>query len=296
MISKEALLGVIYIDTQSRLVSYNKDDLTLLNSIASQAAVSISNARMHSKIVEQKQVENELEIAHSIQRNLLPKEMPSIDGFEAAALCKPAKHVGGDYYDFIPLENDCLGIAIADVSGKGVPAAILSSSVRAALQVETRYSQHSISDMIQKINTMAWRDTTSSMFLSMVYGVLDAPERNFTYVNAGHNYPMLFLPDGSRIDLDVGGTLLGVAEDITYQQGSVDLPKGSVLVIYTDGVIDIQNEDGESMGLTELTAFIESHLDLSADDLIQKIYEYAFRFKGAADPYDDFTLIVLKSV
>ncbi|MFC1601167.1 SpoIIE family protein phosphatase [Candidatus Sumerlaeota bacterium] len=295
LICEDRILGVLYIDSQSRLMSYTQTDLALLNSIAAQASVAIANARLHQQLVEQEKMASELNVARTIQMNLLPRETPQLPGLEIAAICLPARQVGGDYYDFVELEDGLWGVAVADVSGKGVPAAILSSAIRSALQVESRHSHNDLPRMVGQLNQMVRRDSPHSMFATLLFGVLDCARHLFRYINAGHEYPLLFDASGNRRELDVGGPVLGIVEEHTYLEQTVSLEPGSLLVIYTDGVTDIQNQEEQMWTRERLSELIQNNRELAAEDLADLVYREAMKFKGHADQFDDFTLIVISS-
>lgn len=294
IIFKDDIFGVIYIDTQSGITAYDQEELELVNGIANQSAMAIANAKLHNRLVRQHKIEKEMEIARTIQMNLLPKVYPRIDDVDISAMSLPAKKVGGDYYDFIPLDDGRYGIVVADVSGKGVPAAILLATIRAALLIEARKGSPSVTSVISRMNEMACRDTTNNMYVTMIYGILDPVKKVFEYVNAGHVYPLLFHTDDSIKQLKTGGCFLGIMENAEYQSQKVTLKPGRTLVLYTDGVTDTMNPKGEIFGLARLKNCIRNNLKNSARDIRDVIYEESATFRKDADQFDDFTLIVMK--
>ncbi|MDX2176368.1 MAG: SpoIIE family protein phosphatase [Candidatus Sumerlaeia bacterium] len=292
---KNEALGVVYIDTQSRAMAFTNEELELLTSIANQAAVAIVNARLHSQLVEQHKVAREMEIARNIQMNLLPKTYPDIPGYQLSAMSLPAKQVGGDYYDFLHLPDGRLCLAIADVSGKGVSAAILTATTRSYLQSETQHPEISILQTMSRINRMVLRDVAGgSMYVTMVALYLDPVEGHFEFVNAGHAFPILLLPNGEMKFLRAGGVFLGIMDDVEFQSDSEVIPPGGVVVLYTDGVTDILSPEGEAFGNERFYELVRDKQHLSAEEIRNAIYQTCIRHRGTADQFDDFTLIVLK--
>jgi len=295
IIYKGDVLGAVYIDTNTRMLPFTKEELELLTGITNQAAVAITNARMHEQLVEQHKIAREMEIARTIQMNLLPKTYPEIEGFEISAMSLPAKHVGGDYYDFLRLPDGRMALAVADVSGKGVPAAILTATTRSYLQSETQHPRSSLAETVSRINGMVMRDVTNDMYVTMTLVYLESEVSKLEYVNAGHCHPILMSPDGTTRYLDKGGLFLGImAEEAEYEVGSYELAPGDVLLLSTDGVTDIQNEEGEIFGDERLHELLRESLDLTAEGIRNKIYQTCLEHRGEADQFDDFTLIVLK--
>jgi len=293
--AQDKVLGVVYIDSRNFKDEYTENDLALLTSIADQAALAISNALLHETLVQQNRLERELEIARTIQMNLLPKQPPIVSGFDIAAMSLPAKRVGGDYYDFIQIDSDHLGIAVADVSGKGVPAAIFTASVRSALQVEARREPR-LETIFSSLNGMACRDAADNMFVALFFGVLQLSSRRFRFVNAGHCFPFILDAEGRETRLETGGCVLGVMPGRRYEQGEVRLTPNSTMIIYSDGVTDILNERSEAFGIERLRALIAEGMGLSAEVLRQRIFETTKRHMGSADQFDDYTLVIIKAL
>lgn len=297
LVCKNEVLGVLYLDRRLPKSGYGEADLRLVVGIANQSAVAIANSRLHMKLLEQHAREMELEIARSIQEGLLPATMPELPGFEICGVSRPAKMVGGDYFDVIALEDGRYILAIADVSGKGVPAAILLASVRAAVQVETRglKTEQELLAVMERLNQMVWRDTAGNMFVTMVLGLLDPARRRLAYCNAGHVYPLL-CHAGGRIDtLATGGCFLGVIPGYAFELGEAELPAGASLIFYTDGVTDMMNPQREMFGQQRLNDFVVTAGGLSARDFCQHLEEAAKFYRNGAEPFDDFTVMVLKS-
>lgn len=299
IICKDDVLGVIYLDSRTRFVSFAQDELELLTSISNQSALAISNAKLHTKIVEQKAFEKEMEIARNIHRNLLPKEPPEIPNFEIAALNVAAKKVSGDYYDFIPLPDGRWAIIIADVSGKGVPAALLISMVRSHFRTQSLLMPiKNIFEIVSTANKMICKETSDNMFVALVYGMLNGNNGEFEYINAGHTYPILFKKNKNfdTETLEVGGCFLGIEESTKYKVDKITFERGDILLLFTDGVTDAQNSKGEFFGAEALVNFVKKHNTLNAHKLCDSIYKNVKGFMESTTQFDDFTLIVIKAL
>ncbi|MCX7046488.1 MAG: SpoIIE family protein phosphatase [Candidatus Sumerlaeota bacterium] len=296
LIHRDKVLGVIYLDSRSSLFPYQREELELVTGIINQAATAIANARLHARVVQQERIEREMEIARAIQTNLLPRAAPDFPGFDIWGLSVPATKVGGDYFDYIPRGPKELALAIADVSGKGVPAALLTAVMRASLQIYASNLMAEVREIMSQMNRAICRDATDNMFVSCVFGILNSARRTFTYVNAGHCYPLLYLPDGRRIELDEGGLFLGLLDNTEYRVGQVAMPPGATLFLYTDGLTDMANEKTELFGASRLLDEVEQNLHRPAMDLCEYVFGAVREFRGGADQFDDCTLIAIKSL
>ena len=296
LVVKEEVLGVIYVDTQELdLVSYTNDELELLSGIANQAALAISNARLYKQSLQQEALDRELEIARNIQTNLLPKMFPHTPGVEMAAMSLPARKVGGDFYDFIRLEDGRIAIVVADVSGKGVAAAILTATIRASVRMETHLGgRHGVAGVVAAVNRWTCRDASNNMFATMFYGVLNPTDMSFEFTNAGHVYPVIFRANGDIIPLETGGCFLGIMELVDYQSDFVTFAPGDMLVIYTDGVTDSHNADDEVFGLDRLMEVARNNREKNAVEIRDAIHAATLQFRGQHEQFDDLTLLVAK--
>jgi len=295
IIYKETVLGVVYISSAT-FQSFTREDQELITGIANQAAMAISNVRMYNQLVMQQKLEKEMEIARTIQMNLLPKEYPELANFELSALSLPAKQVGGDYYDFIKQTDGRVALVIADVSGKGVPAALLTTTVRAAMQTLAQTSSLPTTQLVGAVNAMTTRDSLNNMFVTMVYAAVDNDNRRVEFINAGHAHPVLFSPDGTDRPLIKGGSFLGIDMEMEFESETLDLPVGSVLILYTDGVTDTTDDHEQQFGVERFKRTVRENLSKSADDIRDAIYEATLAFRGTVPQFDDFTLLVLKCV
>jgi sigma-B regulation protein RsbU (phosphoserine phosphatase) len=236
----------------------------------------------------------ELKIAHEIQQSFLPDAIPLLRGFELAALNLPAKEVGGDFYDFIPISKDKMGLTIADVSGKGVPAALFMALSRTVVRANAR-GNPSVAEVIRDANSMITADSKSGMFVTLFYAILDLKERALTYVNAGHNPPMMFEEkSGDLIMLRARGVALGAMEEIELEERTLELAHGDVVVFYTDGVTEAVDAHEQQFGEERLLSLMKEHHQLSAAALVERIKASVLAFCGEVPQYDDITLMVLK--
>jgi len=234
--------------------------------------------------------DEELQRAREIQESLLPKEIPQLPGFEVASAWKPARAVGGDYFDVLKLGPNRLAICIADVSGKGVPAALLMANVQASLRASVR-DLDSPARVCSIINGMLCESIAADKFVTFFCGVLDAASRTFRYCNAGHPYPIL-VSSGAVRTLDQNGAVLGVFPTWTYQDSSVDLSSGDRLLLFTDGITEAEGPGGEEFGMEKVAAFAESHAANSAVKMNQQLIAQVTEFCGAHFR-DDATLLVV---
>ncbi len=234
----------------------------------------------------------ELQIARDIQMSFLPEKLPRIPAYDLAAMSLPAKEVGGDFYDAIPLPDERLGIVMADVSGKGVPAALFMALSRTVVRAHARHS--GAKDAIRDANILIAEDSKSGMFVTLFYGVVDAARLTMTYVNAGHNPPMLFRGDGEPRELKATGIILGVMDDAEYEERTVDLAGGDLLLLYTDGVTEAINPEEEQFGEERLIATVQEYRHLPSNEIVERIQQAVFAFCGREPQFDDLTLMVLK--
>jgi sigma-B regulation protein RsbU (phosphoserine phosphatase) len=242
-------------------------------------------------LLQLRQQEQEIVEARAIQQGLLPKEIPQLPGYEIAAAWQSALIVGGDYYDILPFGDDELGLCIADVAGKGLPAAFLMSNLQAAVR-GLASSAVSPDALCTRLNALLCRNMTRDRFITFFYAVLDGPSRRLRYASAGHNPPVLQRRDGSHKRLTEGGGVLGVFPDQTFGLGTAQLAPGDRVVFFTDGVTEANSPKGEEFGEARLLALLEEHRSLSAEALQKNILRAAADFSGG-HRHDDATLVIL---
>lgn len=295
---QDKILGVLWVGDkegrQKELLDFTEADARLLNNFANQAAVALENAKLYQASLEKERMERELEVAASIQQNLLPKEAPRIQGYDIASLCIPCRQVGGDYFDFIPLSQEKLALTIADVSGKGIPAALLVSTLQASLQAHSE-AEHPPADLVQKLAKSMYRCSLPNKFVTFFFSVLELSKGELSSTNAGHNYPLIISSDGEIKRLKEGGFCLGLFEKSEYSQESNKINQGDILVMYTDGLSEAQNSKEEEFGEPRLIEEVCSHRKLKAAEIIDKILDSVKKFSSTEQFMDDLTLVIIKS-
>ena len=291
---KEQVQGVVYVDNRYQKGIFKQADLELLESIASSAGIAIENARLYQVAVDKGRMERELQVAREVQASLIPPYVPQLKGWEFAACWKPAHEVSGDFYDFITLPQGRTGLVVADVSDKGMPAAIFMALSRSIIRAVVGRNDRPAADMTQ-VNHLIWQDTAQEMFITFFYAQLDIDSQELTYVNAGHN-PPLFLKKGSPIkELTRTGMAAAVEGDVVYEQDVIKFEKGDCLLIYTDGIIDSVSKKG-SYGLERLKEVYEKYHGYDAADMVAAIEKDVCGFSADAVPVDDVTMLVIKKV
>ncbi|HEX7358334.1 MAG TPA: SpoIIE family protein phosphatase [Ignavibacteriaceae bacterium] len=285
--------GLIILGKRVNNVDYTDTDIEFIFSVGSLAIISMENRRLFKEALEKQKLEEELDLAREIQRNLLPQKIPHYKNFEIAALNVSSKQVGGDYYDIIELdENDCC-IAIADVSGKGVPASLLMANMQAFLQVICRQNVP-LDKATGLINDLISKNTADGKFITFFWGILNDIEKTFKYVNAGHNPPLL-IRNGKIIKLEIGGMILGVMKTlIPYRSEKIQLIKDDVIVMFTDGITEAMNKKGEEYSDTSLEKLSLEISKETSENIINKIQLDVQKFTDGASQSDDITLVVIK--
>lgn len=244
---------------------------------------------------EKERLQKELEIANDIQQSFLPRSVPKIKGVELAAFNLPAREVGGDFYDFIPITIDKWGLTIADVSGKGIPAALFMALSRTLVRASTTRNP-AAAEAIMQANKLIFEDSQSTdMFVTLFYAILDSTKKSLRYVNAGHNPPLLIRETpGDIVLLKAKGIALGVIDNIELEETEIELTKGDVVVLYTDGVTEAISENKERFEQERLTKVITKNRNSPAQDILKEIKEELLRFAGKQPQFDDITLMILK--
>jgi phosphoserine phosphatase RsbU/P len=292
IISGNFIVGAINLEAD-QIAAFPSQSVSLLENLASYAAVALERAKTHHQLMEARGVERELEIAHEIQTKLLPKDLPSISGYEFAGLNVPSERVGGDYYDFIPITENDIGIVVADVAGKGFAAGLVMASLRSALrmQVETTYG---IRTVIGNVNRFLYDSTGPERFVTAFYGVFDSRTCRLTYVNAGHNPPILIHKDGRIVELVAGGPLLGVVREAEYYEAMAEVEPGAILILYTDGIVEAGGDHGDEFGEERIIDIALTNKHRPANEIAREIELAAVKFHGLSSPLDDRTVLVVK--
>ncbi|MBC8234529.1 SpoIIE family protein phosphatase [bacterium] len=293
LISKEKALGTIHAYV-CESHEFTEEQIALFRAIANQAVIAIEGAKLYEESLEKHRMEQELSLASEVQYQLLPHACPDIEDFEIAADCIFCRYgIGGDFYDFIPISERYLGIAIADVVGKGVPSAILMSETRAALRAQVENIHHP-DEIIERVNRTLYRDTRPTEFVTMFYCRLDINQKTLAYTNAGHNPPVL-VRDGELMLLQKGGTILGFMEDAEYEEERIQLMPGDLLFLYTDGITEVKPINGdEHFGEERLHKILQENAWMGANEIKEQIFQEIHTFVGGEPLDDDLTMLVLK--
>jgi sigma-B regulation protein RsbU (phosphoserine phosphatase) len=292
IVNQEKVLGAFKLES-NRPDGFNREDLEWLSVVASQAAISLAKAAIYQGMVEKRRLGEQLRIARNVQLSLLPTGAPTLAGLDLGGINIPSEEIGGDYFDFIPIVEGHLGIVIADVVGKGIPASLIMASFRAFLRAEIR-NNYAIRTIFAKVNNLLKEWLKDNQFVSAFYGVLDIGRRRLTYSSAGHHPAILLRDDGRRRYLSSGGPVLGILAGAGYNERFIDLLPGDILVLYTDGVVETENREGEVFDAERLETFVRAHATLGARELCELIYVELSRFSGRAQPVDDTTIVIAK--
>lgn len=294
MTSHNDVKGYLLVGGKLNRQPFTEEDQKFLEALASIVIASLENARLFQEELAKKSLEEDLHIAFTIQQNLLPKSIPSYPAFEIAAMNTPSKHVGGDYYDVLPLPDDELLLVIADVSGKGTPASLLMANTQAALRALAPLGL-SLSDMVGRVNELLYSNTSQDKFVTFFCGKLHIPSRRLTFTNAGHNPPVLLHKDGSKEYLSEGGIILGIMESfLPYREETVQLHEGDVLLLFTDGVSEALDKDKNEFTDEKLEQSLSEHRDEPASLLLSKILLDVQTHAYGAEQSDDITMLAVK--
>lgn len=283
-------IGVLRVYTDQEQ-EFSQLRINLLKAVAAQAAAAIENARLLTESMEAEALEKQVRMAADVQQRMIPQQPPVVRGVELAAVYVTCFELGGDFYDFIPLPYDNVGLVVADVSGKGVPASLIMASVRAALRAQVDHVYY-LDDVIRRLNIALHRDTKPEEFVTLFYGVLDAKNRRLTYCNAGHP-PGLILRDGKIIELGSQNMVLGIDPAEPFVQSVVELKSNDALLLYTDGLPDARNIQDESFGRTRILEALKQG-GKSAEEISQNLLWSMRRFAGLTKATDDVTIVAAR--
>jgi phosphoserine phosphatase RsbU/P len=291
-------MGVLALGNGPASPSFTPSDFVVFKSIAEQSAFALYNAIIYSEANEKKRLDHDLEIARDIQRILLPSEAPVLPGFEIAGLNIPARHVSGDYFDYVTVDNDKLGVAIADVSGKGVPASIIMAICRSVLRSQAS-GNPSPADVLQKVNRQLYPDIKEDMFISMAYVILDHAHGTVMMSRAGHDAPIVFdHATGGVTPIKPPGMVLGIDSGSVFDRITGDfaltLNQGDCLLLYTDGVTEALDANGDEFGPERMMETIRASAPEGAPAIIRRLIEELRTFVGVQPQNDDITLIAIR--
>ncbi len=290
-------LGVLALARSGKSRPFGPEHFNTFKALAEQSAFSLFDAFLHHEAAEKKQIEKDLNIANEVQRILLPSEPPVIAGFEVAGTNMPARYVSGDYFDYIALDEDRTGVVIADVSGKGIPAALLMAMTRTALRLLARGGGEP-ADVIRRLNAQLYPDIREDMFISLAYVEIDRRSDEIRLVRAGHDAPLIYRaadksvtrvnPPGMAVGIDSGSAFNRVTNDF-----SLVLAPGDCLVLYTDGVTEAQDRNGDEFGLEAMIRSVQASATEGAAGIVQRVTSDVKAFIGDQPPHDDITLITI---
>ena len=289
----EKVFGIIYADSPIAEGRFTEDHLKVLTTLASVAAIRVENARLVEARFQQERLERELQLAMEIQQRFQPTAPPSVPGYELQGISFPCYEIGGDYYDFIQREDGRLVIALGDVSGKGTAAALLMSSLHAAIHAQTG-SHDTLVKTISAVNRYLADNIPSNRFVTLFYAELDPESGAVSFLNAGHNPPLIVHAAGTVEQLASGGLPLGIKADAEYREGRTHLQMGDVLVIYSDGVTEAASPSGEEFGPTRLYEVVSRNVDASAAGIRDRIESALTKFSQGTQAADDITLVIVK--
>jgi len=294
IISNDEVIGVFDLESDE-LNAYSEDDLEVLMLLASQVAIIIEKVMLHEQLIEKKRLEGQLEVARQVQLELLPASDPRLPGFDISAYNFPTEEVSGDYYDWVRLHNDQIGVVVADVAGKGVPAALLMAFLRASLRLATHIG-YSPQTSMAKVNFLLWESIERNQFVTAFYGILDATNRTLAYANAGHNPPLLLSADGTSCFLSHGAVPLGMFSDTRYHEYYLTMAPGDQLILYTDGVTEATNPREEEFGRERLLKSVKACRDLPAREMIASIQKDVSAWTDGLGAHDDVTIFIIKAL
>lgn len=289
----EKVFGIIYADSPIAEGRFTEDHLKVLTTLASVAAIRVENARLVEARFQQERLERELQLAMEIQQRFQPTAPPVVPGYEFQGISFPCYEIGGDYYDFIQREDGRLVIALGDVSGKGTAAALLMSSLHAAIHAQTG-SHDTLVETISAVNRYLADNIPPNRFVTLFYAELDPESGALSFLNAGHNPPLIVHAAGTVEQLASGGLPLGIKADADYREGRTHLQMGDVLVIYSDGVTEAASPNGEEFGPTRLYEVVSRNVDASAAGIRDRIESALTKFSQGTQAADDITLVIVK--
>lgn len=295
---KKDLLGIVTLGPKKSEEPYSISDAKLLGSVAAQTGLALENSRLTatiaSEIAKREWMSREIDIARDVQQKLFPQKLPQIDHVDCAGHCRPAQGVGGDYYDFLSLPGGRLGVALGDVAGKGIPAALLMASLQASLRGQRLSGPDDLAQLMTNLNFLIHAASPDNRYATFFYGELDPTTRRLDYVNAGHNAPMLFRAAGGIERLRASGTVVGLVEAGRYEQRFVLLERGDLLLVYSDGISEAMNSDDVEWGEEQLAAAAVAAFPCRAESLIERLFVAADAFAAGAVQHDDMTVVAVR--
>jgi len=296
LVMKEKVIGAVYVDNRLQSGIFREEDLELLNAIAASAAIAIENARLYQIAVEKGRMDGELEMASRVQSSLIPRETPQIPGWDFSARWVPARQVAGDFYDYFPVGNGKLGVVIADVVDKGMPASLFMAYSRSLIRASMA-SAGNPNAGIEAVNRLICADDAYGMFLTLVFAEVGSRSGQVSYVNAGHNPPLYYQAEMDELTaLERTGMLVGVEAEAVYEERQISLQGGDFILMYTDGITEAINTQEQVFGMERLRSVVMELRHRSAEQIAQGIQLAIETFTASMQPFDDITLMVIKRI
>lgn len=294
-VDERTIFGLVYADSPTYEATFTEEHLNILTTLASVASIRVENASLMDARLERERMERELELATEIQQRFQPSAPPIVDGYQFQGISFPCYEIGGDYYDFVPRHDGKMLIALGDVSGKGTAAALLMSSLHAAIHAQVS-AKTELGPAISSVNHYLAENTPANRFVTLFATELNPETGHLRYINAGHNPPLIGRADGTVLQLSSGGFPLGIIAGAEFEIGEITLESGDVLVIYSDGVSEANNLAGEEFGMDRLINVVKSNLKASASGLRDKVESALSSFTQTAPANDDITLVIVKRI
>lgn len=293
MFVKGRIIGLVVLFNKNSENGFTENDQRLLSICAAQSAQVIENARLYQEERNLKKMKEEMTLARNIQQNLLPKTQPAIPGYDIAGISIPAKEVGGDYFDFFTLPHDRLAVFLGDISGKGIPAAMLMANLQGILRTHSTISK-GCADCITQANRFLYNSSDDDKFATLFYAILDYKNHELTYCNAGHDNPVYFSGNTDPEELNTEDIILGITPDFEYSEKKIKLEPGDLIVIYSDGITEAENENENQYGKDRFVETIKQFKTQSSVNLANILLTNVEEFSGNIPQMDDKTLVVLR--
>lgn len=293
MLSRGQLIGALNVGRKIHEDDFSVEDLDILTQASYQTALALQNIKLQSEYIDKKRMNKELEMARNIQKRLMPHDIPAVPGLDIVGECHPCYEIAGDYFDIINIEGGYSVMVVADVSGKGAGAAMIMANLQASIRLGVHLSDK-LADFVARINELIYNNTSSSEFITFFMSIWDPTKNVLYYVNAGHNPPVVIDIDGKVTRLPATGLMLGVLSDSAYEENYVRLEKGSVFVIYTDGLEEAMNEKDEMFGGDRIISTVEENKSQSPEKILRSLRDSVLAHCGTRPIQDDVTMIVGK--
>jgi sigma-B regulation protein RsbU (phosphoserine phosphatase) len=291
--TNDRVIGLIYVDSPHQIREFTREDLNLLTVMANVAAIRIEHARLNEIEATERAMAKEMQQAALIQQRLLPAVAPAVDGMDIAAKAVAARHVGGDYYDFIRFNDGRVALMVADVAGKGMPAAVLMSGLQARVHVLFEDGDD-LADKVGRLNRSTCGNCPDNRFITFFLCVADPTTNKLAYANAGHNPPVVVRKAGGYDLLGGGGVILGIMPKAVYEQAETTFEPGDILVLFSDGVTEAPDPQDQEFGEERLAELVATLRDRPAREIVEEIHKAVHVFTQGAPPADDITVLVAR--